>query len=249
MPVKIDIIILSFGKTEELRALTLNGIDSLLASEDPNAIEFNIIVIESNKSLAPYQYPNSKTIYPNDNFGFNKFMNIGINVTCNDYICLCNNDLIYHKHWASEMLNFIKSTEQVVITSPFCKQSHTNFSEIKKPTEGYFGYFAGHCFFTTRKTLKTIGILDEKIVFWYADMDLLEIMKKQNIPHYLVPDSKVTHLNSKSTVGLSELDFLKNTYHPYIYYCYKWKDKSKLLYVLRTLKYTINYLKISLKIL
>src|SRR5476649_1250128 len=49
-------------------------------------IAFNIVVIESNKNLAPYQYTGTKTIYPDVKFGYNKYMNIGIQMTHNEYI-------------------------------------------------------------------------------------------------------------------------------------------------------------------
>ena len=44
MPVKIDIIILSFAKNEALKNLTIQTIDTLLASEDPDEIDFNVLV-------------------------------------------------------------------------------------------------------------------------------------------------------------------------------------------------------------
>ena len=73
----IDIIILSYAKNDHLKSLTQQTLDTLLASEAANEIKFNPIVIESEKSLKSYQFPGSTTLYPEEKFGYNRFMNIG----------------------------------------------------------------------------------------------------------------------------------------------------------------------------
>ena len=104
----IDIIILSYAKTDELKQITLDCVESLLSSEKSGNIVFEALVIESNKKMSPYQYPGTKTIYPDEVFGYNKYMNIGINMTHNAYVCMCNNDLIFHEGWATEILKAFK---------------------------------------------------------------------------------------------------------------------------------------------
>ena len=94
---EIDIIMLSYSHNEELKQMTENAIRSLIDSEDANKIKFNIILIESEKKLKPYQYPNTTTIYPNQVFGYHRYMNVGIRMTKARYVCLCNNDLYFHK--------------------------------------------------------------------------------------------------------------------------------------------------------
>jgi len=242
MPVKIDIIILSYAKNDALKALTIETVRTLMYSEDPEQIRFDVLVIESNRALEPYQFENSKTIYPDTKFGFNKFLNIGITATGNNYVCLCNNDLIFHKGWATSLLAYARTfkTNEVVL-SPFCDKSHHHFAHLSKPVEGYFGYFAGHCFFTTRATLAIIGPFDERINFWYSDMDFLETIKKFGIRHYLVPESKVYHVGSMATKDLTRLQLLGYTEYPRIYYRYKWDDKRTVLYFGRLTKYFIKY--------
>ena len=242
MKTDIDIIILSYAKDEDLKALTIQTINTLLESEDPEEIQFNILVIESNKALQPFQFENSTTIYPEEKFGFNKFLNIGIKSTSNKYICLCNNDLVFHKGWATAMLNFVKGLNtDLIVTSPFCEKSHIDFKDETEPIEKNFGCYAGHCFFTTRQTLAVIGELDERINFWFADMDFIELMESHQIRHFLLPGSKVDHLSSRVTSQLSRLDHLKYTYYPYIYFQYKWRDKSAFKYCLRLMKFYYKY--------
>lgn len=54
---KIDVIILSNGSNSELKGFTENAIQSLIASENPMDVQFDIVVIESNKEQSAYKFP------------------------------------------------------------------------------------------------------------------------------------------------------------------------------------------------
>lgn len=54
---KIDVIILSNGSNPELKGFTENAIQSLIASENPMDVQFDIVVIESNKEQSAYKFP------------------------------------------------------------------------------------------------------------------------------------------------------------------------------------------------
>lgn len=197
--IDIDIIILSYAYNDKLRRVTLKCISSLLASEDPSRIKFNIVIIESQKKLDGYQYPNTRTIYPEQPFGFNRYLNIGINLTSSAYLCLCNNDLIFHKGWASQILKCMSDEPDLISASPICSIYH--------PLRGYhlntgnrLGYRAGHeisgwCIFVRRELFKIIGELDENCTFAGADHDYGNILGVLKLKHYLVTTSIVDHLD------------------------------------------------------
>jgi len=203
---RIDIIILSFAKDEKLRGLTEQTIRTVIDSEDPAAIGFDILVIESNKGAVPYDFPGTKTIYPDVKFGYNKYMNIGIRETHNDYVCLCNNDLVFHKGWASAILDAMGNDPAMMSASPYCPIFHKNngFDENGPVQEGYFGVLGGWCIFMKRKIFDTIGLLDEKLIFWYCDADYCKTLEKFGVKNCLVPASKVTHLGSESLKTVDE---------------------------------------------
>jgi GT2 family glycosyltransferase len=242
MPVKIDIIILSYAKNEELRAITNQGIESLLASEDPREIEFNILVIESNKNTGPYQYPNTTTIYPDTAFGYNKYMNIGIKATYNPYLCLCNNDLIFHKGWASAILKAMDNDPLLLSASPYCPIFHTSrgFDENGPVLEGYFGVLGGWCIFVKREVFDIIGLFDERLIFWYCDADYCKTLEKYGVRNCLVPASKVTHLGSESLSTVDDKEYQKLTQVPRIYYSYKWNHHSYIKYIAQTMLFKIK---------
>lgn len=237
MPVKIDIIILSNASDKKLKGLTEQSINTLLASEDPQKISFDILVIESNKNISPYKYPEVKTIYPDTAFGYNKYMNIGIRATHNDYVCLCNNDLIFHPGWASAIVDAMDKDSEMMSASPYCPIFHKNagFDENGPVQEGYFGLLGGWCIFMRRKIFDIIGLFDEKLIFWYCDADYCKTLEKFGVKNCLVPVSKVTHLGSESLKTVGDKEYQKLTQAPRIYYSYKWIHHSYLKYLAQSL--------------
>ncbi len=174
----VDIIILSYAKTDEFKQTTLNCIESLFASEDPGSIVFETLVIESNTQMKPYQYPGTKTIYPDTDFGYHKFLNIGIGLTSNLYVCLCNNDLIFQYGWASEILKAFDKYPEIASANPY--SANFDYDVRIKNGDNVFmqdknfeinGVLMGWCIFVKRSVFEKTGLLDERFKFWYADRD------------------------------------------------------------------------------
>ena len=223
---EIDIIILSFAQNERLKRTTIDCINSLIASEDPETIKFNIIVIESQKEMKPYQFEFTTTLYPDDEFGYHKFMNIGIEYTSSNYVCICNNDLLFHKGWATEILQPFLQFDDVYSASPICSILH--------PTEGIeinsglrLGYrirkeIAGWCLFFRRDLLKLIGQLDPNYNFWCADNDYANTLWVLKLNHVLVTSSIVDHLGNITLKSQTSEEQYRLTEKESIYYAKKW---------------------------
>jgi len=199
---EIDIIILSYAQSQELKEMTIHCIDSLITSKDTASINFNILVIESYKEIKGYQYPYTKTIYPDEPFGYHRYMNIGIKLTSSPYVCLCNNDLNFHPGWASEILIQMTQIPDLMSASPLCSIVHP---ELGVPLNsgiriGYrVGYeITGWCLFVKREIFKKIGKLDENYRFSAADHDFANTLALLNIKHALITSAVVDHGNSKT---------------------------------------------------
>ncbi|WAC13767.1 glycosyltransferase family 2 protein [Dyadobacter pollutisoli] len=240
-PTEIDIIILSYARNEELKKITLDGIESLVKSEAPEKIKFNIIVIESNKSLKRYQYPNSKTVYPWKRFGYHRYMNIGIGMTKSKYVCICNNDLIFHEGWATEILKAFNADPELYSASPACSIHH---SEQGFALDGrvHYGYevrqeLIGWCLFFKRDMLKTTGKLDPAFKFWFADNDYSNTLQKFGLKHALVTSSIVDHLESRTLKTKTTTEQLELTSRERFYYEYKWGGRSYFSYLNRVRKF------------
>jgi GT2 family glycosyltransferase len=233
----IDIIILSYAKNQALRKVTENAIQSLLDSEDTNAIKFNVIVIESEKNAPIYEFQNTQTIYPNESFNFHRFLNIGVRNSTSEYLCFCNNDLYFEKHWASRILEAFNNDVDMVSASPICPIFHPTIN-IHPFTGVHEGYeirkeLAGWCFLIKREILKTIGMFDENFKFWYADADYSKTLQKYNLKHALITDSLVKHLDRSTTKELSYRERISMTTDQFWYFQYKWEHKNYLLYCYR----------------
>ena len=247
MSVNIDIIILSYAKTDELKEITLNCVESLLSSEKPENILFETLVIESNKKISPYQYPGTKTVYPDTPFGSNKYMNIGIDMTHNDFVCLCNNDLLFHKGWATEILKAFEQYPSIASANPYSENFDydiriKNGDNVIRRDKTLFmdGVLTGWCIFVKRNIFKKIGLLDEQFTFWYADSDYDLTLRKYGVKHALVKSSLVTHLFCQSHDLLQDKREELTTGQKAVFEK-KWKEKSILKRGIRKLKSFVSY--------
>ena len=239
-----------FGKpkneTKELEEVTKSCLFSLYESESSDYIQFNVIVIESNKNVNPYKIGSTITLFPDEEFGFHKYLNIGIKNTSSDYICFCNNDLIFSKKWASQILKISKSNSKLMSFGPIDPWLHKQYNDIDLKREFIIGYekmkhFPGWCFLVKRDIFTITGLFDENFLFWYCDDDFINTLKKCNLQHALVPKSVVKHLGSKTLGDIDGQSNLKEklTNIQWLYIDYKWNHKSKVIYSLKLFRYYI----------
>lgn len=193
----IDMVILSYAKTPELRKTTETCLRSLFTSEIRAEDLFNIFVIEGEPGIT-WDFPNTKTIKPPEPYGYNKYANFGRKLGSAEYVCICNNDLIFYENWARNMLHVADNFPWASSFSPVCPKSHGD----KYPSDGrvHFGHVvrehvAGWCLFQRRAIYNVIGELDERFVHWYADDDYAQTLKSYNLHHGLVTGSIVQHVN------------------------------------------------------
>lgn len=183
---RVDIIILSNGKTPELRAMTQQTIDSCHKSE--SAIEFDILVFEQTKDI---EYFDCTTVHYDDDFHYNRLMNRGIEMTKNPYVCLCNNDLLFGHGWAEKCIRAMDEGGYLSVSPnsvPYPVESIREGYGIALEVKGW-------CIFTDRKLYDTIGKIDESVSFWFSDNVYADQLKKHDIKHALVRHAFVKHLD------------------------------------------------------
>lgn len=206
---QIDVVIISYAKDDKLKQVTMDGIQSLIASE--SEIQFNIWVIESNLSVNYNHYPHTLTVnIATPTFNYNAFLNLGARQGKSPYVFLANNDLTYEKGWASQILKQMSLHPEISSASPFCPETQVvsdwNHSPIH---EGYQirRQFAGWAFMIKREALEKIGYIDEGVEFWYSDNLTVDQYKFHGIRHFLVTSSVVHHHDRNlGTTGMSTLD-------------------------------------------
>lgn len=234
-PTEIDIIILSFAGNDALKKITENAVKSLLESENPAYIKFNVIVIESMKTLKPFQYPGTTTIYPWQKFGYHKYMNIGIGMSRSPYVCICNNDLVFYPNWASKILAEFEQDKALMSACPACTVHHPE-NGIDLNSGVYYGYevrkeLVGWCIFFKRDMLTITGKLDPAFKFWFADNDYGNTLEKHGLKHALITSSHVDHLESRTLKTKSDKEQRELTSRERFYYEYKWGGRSYFSYL------------------
>jgi GT2 family glycosyltransferase len=197
---KVDVVIVSWAKDSALLEVTRNGLTTLFSSE--TEVEFNAFVVESNPEIS-YDEFNIKgeparcfTIRPTGEFGYHKFLNIGVRAGSSPWVVLCNSDLTYEKGWATAIIRAMQQFPQVLSASPWCPQTQgDNTQYLNNVYQGYQirNELAGWCIFQQRKIYDIIGELDERFTFWYCDNDYAMELKTRGISHALVPASVVNH--------------------------------------------------------
>ena len=192
-----DVVILSNTATYQIWEMTQNAINTLNNSQKD--FKFNILVVETNPDLN-ISYFDAEIVRPNESFGYNRFLNIGIEHFKDSnslYIILANNDLIFHNNWLSAIIYGDFSWDSACPHNP----GWPPHSELgNKNIEGFnIGKeFTGWCQVFKRESLNKLLPLDEDIKFWFSDNWLAWKMQQLEMKNVLVGRSHVTHLTSQS---------------------------------------------------
>lgn len=197
----VDVVIISWAKTEELLQVTKNGLSSLF--ENDEGIIYHVYVVESNKNvkyedMSEFQMKwmhTIETIYTDEPFGYNKYLNIGRRLGNSPYVALCNSDLTYEENWATRIIEQMEA-HNAMSASPWCPQTQgSNKDHIHNIYVGtrVRGELAGWCIVQKREIYNIIENLNEGVSFWYSDNIYADELEMRNIRHILVPVSIVNH--------------------------------------------------------
>jgi GT2 family glycosyltransferase len=174
-------------------------------------------------------------------------MNIGIHAGNAPFVCMCNNDLVFHSHWARNILKAFDSDPSLMNANPYCGFFHGRLlpNPEAEVVPGYQNglHVTGWCLFARRSVFGIIGELDERFTFWYCDDDYRLTLQKHGLKNALITTSRVDHLGSRTLQ--SEADLARRdqmTVRQRYFYEYKWGHRSWILYRLKVLKYHVGQL-------
>lgn len=198
---EIDVIILSYVKNDSVLKMNNECIDSINNSTKNHT--FKIYLIETNKDRKfEYSQDNVVVIQPDEEFNYNRFLNIGLEYCKNEWVLISNNDTIYHENFIDKMIEANEFDKDLLSMSPMDDKWHTH-EKLDKNIKIYYGFrtsyeVTGWSILVKRSVIDQIGGFDEKFKFWYQDNDYAMTLIKHKIKHALITDSKVTHLLSRS---------------------------------------------------
>lgn len=199
---EIDVILLSYTKNDYIYEMTKNCIESIINSEKD--FKFKIYLIETdNTNKYSYDYDEVKTIIPNEEFNYNKFLNIGLEYCKNEWVLISNNDTEYINGWLTEMIKHYNNDNELLSMSPYCPIWHIHKTNFNVEQEIFYGNrtsyeLTGWSILMNKKVVDIIGKFDEQFSFWYQDNDYAMNLSKNNIKHALIKNSVVLHYVSKS---------------------------------------------------
>lgn len=199
----VDIVIVSDSKTKQLKEMTEYTLDTLYKSENENDVIFYTYIVETSNVDFSKLHKNIKMVKPNTPFGYHKYLNIGRINGNSEFVCLCNNDLEFHKNWASNIIKCMDDDSTLLSASPISNYPQIDKLNITINSGNYYGHklwynVSGWCIFQKREIYNIIGDLDENFIFWFCDNDYAEDLKHKNINHALITSSYVNHLVSKT---------------------------------------------------
>ena len=197
-----NIIFLSLGDSPQNREMTELAISTLQESE--THVEFNIFVVESYKNFLKdeHRYEGATVIIPQEPFNFNRFLKYGIDIAKMrlkaEWTILANNDLIFHRHWMTEVLTQNQITG-IRSFGAWSDQVHGQRfpGSPKAVIEGYrIGYeYTGWIQIFRTDLLETLEF-DERCLFWFSDNLIADQLRARGERHALLRDCQVTHLES-----------------------------------------------------
>jgi len=208
----ISIIILSNTLDDDIYQMNSHCISSLFDSENWDVFGgLDVILIESNKTNKYAYDERVRVLLPQEEFNFNRFLNIGVQSSFSQYIALCNNDIVFSPKWFTEILKVKSSRPDIHCFSPIDRDYETmSFDKFPEDKDYYIGWdnkyhFAAWCFVLDRKVFSIIGIFDEKFNFYGADDDFLMTLRKYSLDNALVVKSQVKHLSQQVTNKIDKL--------------------------------------------
>lgn len=160
-----------------------------------------------------------------ENLGFSKANNQGIRVATGKQILLLNSDTIVKRNSLLALFNFAEKTKDAgVVGSRLLNPDKTvqpsclNFPTIKNAIleywfgkKGLFEKYApkgkrptevdavvGTAFLITTRSLKEVGLLNEKYFFYFEDIDYCRRVWGSGLKVYYLPESEIIHYHGAS---------------------------------------------------
>jgi GT2 family glycosyltransferase len=200
---KIDAIILSYASNEELYKTTQTLIDSYISTA--NELINKIFVIESYKQFnKTYNSKKVELFIPEEEFGYNKFFNIGLKHCESEFVAGPNNDVIIHPNCLQTIVKEFHENSEISSICPVDRNWHRH-TKMYLPTDNklYHGYEVSlhmfGCMFCCRRNIfETIGYLDEDFYFFYQDNDYVMCLERCNLLHGVHTGANITHHSGHS---------------------------------------------------
>lgn len=215
--VKTSIVIATYNKLEYTQ-LCIESIRKFTSQHD-----YEIIVVDNHSTDDTVAWlsvqSDIKAIFNEENLGFPKACNQGIEISTGDNILLLNNDTIVTENWLTNLLTCLYSSEEVgAVGSVTNSCSYGQSIQVPYQSIEEMYQFAaqfnqssnpelweerlklvGYCMLMKKQVLDEVGLLDERFTPGnYEDDDLSLRIKLAGYKLYLCKDTFIHHFGSVS---------------------------------------------------
>nr|WP_255570715.1 glycosyltransferase [Cohnella sp. CFH 77786] len=216
-PVLTSIVIATFNKLDYTRQC----IESIREYTEPGSYE--IIVVDNNSTDDTKAWlrdqPDLRIVFNDENLGFPKACNQGIEISTGNNILLLNNDTIVTRNWLSNLIAALYSSDGVGAVGSITNScsygqaipvSYTSLAEMHAFAEQHNGQpnpsaweerlkLIGYCMLIKKPILDQIGLLDERFTPGnYEDDDLSLRIRLAGYKLLLCKDTFIHHYGSVS---------------------------------------------------
>jgi len=230
--VDLSIIIVSYNT----KKLTLDCIKSV--EKENSSLKKEIIVVDNGSkdgSAAALRELKKKSLIKlvenDENLGFSKANNQGIDKADGRYLLLLNSDTKVKKGAFKKLFKFAEKSEDAGVVSArllnpdgSLQGSCFHFPTVKNAIleywlgkKGLFDKFApkgkkpveveatvAAAFLITPKAIKEVGLLDEKYFFYMEDLDYCRRVWRTGLKVYYLPEAEVIHYHGESGKALAD---------------------------------------------
>lgn len=269
---QVSIIIVNYNTLE----LTKNTISSILS--ETKKIKYEIILVDNNSQDGSVEFFSNdyykkkiKFIKNNENLGFGKANNIGINIAKGKYLFLLNSDTLLLNNVVKILYKFMEKNPKIGISggniydvnrlpahsySKFPDYKFDLYEIYKKLYLKFFkkrldfnysdipkkvGYITGADMFIRKELVDKIGNFDPEFFMYFEETELTWRAKKIGYEIYSVPEAKIIHLEGKSFV-FKETRFRMMCQSKYIFLTKVYgKNEAFYNYILSQFKYLIFF--------
>lgn len=197
---------------------TKRCIESIRRSADPS--KYELIIIDNGSNKETKKYLNSLTkvrvIVNEENIGFSRAINQGIDNSVGDYIYMLNNDTVVYPHWLERMVaafnenvgavgpvsNYVMGKQRVRVgrKSATPEQINNIVSQTKGTTEAEF--LVGFAMMISKEALQKVGKLDARFFAGSEDLDYSLRLRLAGYKLKIVENVFVYHAGSRTSKAL-----------------------------------------------
>jgi GT2 family glycosyltransferase len=230
----LSIVIVNYNTAE----LTNKAISSIV--ETHPKVKYEIIVIDNASSRGFKTTRKVNLIENNENLGFAKANNQGIEVAKGEYILLLNSDTIAKKGAIDALYNFAKENKEAGVvgarllnTDGSIQSSVFRFPTVTRAIRQYFlgekslldkyapqgiipvevDAVVGAAFLITPSALAKLKKLNEKYFMYFEDLDYCRSVKRVGLKVYYLPSAEIVHIHGASGGKTSYLVKASKVYH------------------------------------